>query len=186
MLSQKTLNLISDIIKSLLDLVRTLKPMLPSPPPKEDEHWKSLADKLYDAAYAAIGTDVSPDDVAADKYGCVESVSKIIQQAFPSEFFPTLVSTVQLYNLFNESAKWKKIAAPEKGCIMLAVTGFGNGSVPNGHVAIVGRNMSPDGTNWAMSNNSTTGTWEPNYSVGSFTRFFKGKGGYQVWFYRRV
>jgi len=37
------------------------------------------SDLLYEWSYKCIGKDVSPDDLAPDALGCVESLSKIIQ-----------------------------------------------------------------------------------------------------------
>ena len=69
---------------------------------------------------------------------------------------------------------------------MLAVTDTGSGKISNGHVAIVGKNISEDGTLWAMSNRSDSGLWEVNYTVGSFIRYFNGKGGFPILYFKRI
>lgn len=173
---------INKLLVALHKLITSYMP--PSPPP--DDYWQELSDRLYEISYESIGTDVSPDDLAEDRLGCVESLSQIIRTAFPDLHFPIKLSTRELGLYLERSLDFKKIYTPEKGCIMLAITGTGNGMVAHGHVAIVGRGTAPNGTLWAMSNNSTTGKWEANYSVGSFTSYFKGKGGMPITFYRRM
>src|SRR3990167_3806724 len=145
-----------------------------------------LQDQLYKAAFDFIGKDASPKDYAPDDLGCAESISAVIQEAFPDIRFPTLLSTLELYNYLFKSMSFQRIIEPQKGCIMLAVTGMCSGKVSNGHVVIIGKNISPDGTLWAMGNSSRTGTWEVNYTVGSFIRYFEGKGGFPILYFRRI
>ena len=142
--------------------------------------------QLYATALSCIGVDASPDDLAADSFGCMESVSKIIQKALPDFKFPPLVSTKTGYGHFVNSPLFLSVQKPIAGDLMIAVTGTGNGIISNGHIAIVGKNTSPDGSRWAMSNDSRTGTWEVNYTINSFTRYFHDKGGMTIYFFRAV
>lgn len=175
----KLLDTIKKLLQAIADLFKTM-------PPPNAQPVIFYSDKLYDAAYASIGKDVSPDDLAEDRFGCFESVSKIIQRVFPQLNFPTILSTKVGFDHFEKSPSWKPINYPEKGCVILNVTGTGNGKVANGHVGIVGKNLSEDGTLWIMSNNSETGTWEVSYSIESWQRYFDWKGGMPTHFYRRV
>src|SRR5687768_13658767 len=109
-------------------------------------------DKLYDAAYRFIGKDASPRDLAPDEYGCAETISAVIQNAFPELRFPTFLSTRELFDYFNRSPSFRTAGEPNYGFIILSVTGTGTGRVPNGHVGIIGKRASPDGSPWIMSN----------------------------------
>ena len=142
--------------------------------------------KLYETAYNLLGTDVSPQDNAPDELGCMDSVSRLIQKAYPEIHFPTILSTKKGFDYFSQSPYFEEIQSPMTGAIMMAVTGTGAGTIKNGHIAVCGKKLSPDRTLWAMSNDSRSGLWEVNYSVGSFTRYFNGRGKMPVRFFRIV
>src|SRR3990167_8666429 len=145
-----------------------------------------LQDQLYKAAFDFIGKDASPKDYAPDDLGCAESLSAVIQKAFPDIRFPTLLSTRAMYDYLLKSMSFQRIVEPQKGCIILNVTGMGNGKVSNGHCGIAGKNTSEDGSVWVMSNRSRTGTWEVSYSINSWKRYFEAKGGMTTLYFRRV
>lgn len=139
----------------------------------------NYADQIYHAAYAAIGTDVSPDDLANDRLGCAESLSMLMRRVFPELHFPVKLSTRELFLYLSQSPSFQPIPFPERGCIVLSVTGTGNGKVSNGHVGIMGNS-------WIMSNHSGTGTWEPSHTVDTWRRFYETKGGMPTHYFRRV
>lgn len=134
---------------------------------------------LYKTAKDAIGEDVSPQDFAPDELGCVESLSRIIQRAFPELRFPTMLSTRELHAYLQTSLSFDLISEPQYGDIILSVTGTGNGRISNGHTGIVGKT-------WIMSNDSRTGAWEANYQLASWKRYYEGKGNFPTLFYRVV
>lgn len=125
---------------------------------------------IYDMAFASIGDDVSPDDLAPDEYACAESLSNIIRRALPELNFPIILSTRLLYAYFISSPSFQQTDTPGAGSIIINVTGTGNGAVSNGHTGVVGKN-------WIMSNDSRTGTWEANYLPPAWKRYFEIKGG---------
>lgn len=140
--------------------------------------------KLYETAFSLIGMDASPQDVVPDEFGCAETLSKVIQKAFPDFHFPSLLSTREVYAYLMRSPSFEEVDEPMYGDVILSVTGLGNGSVPNGHVGIVGKHLSPNGSLWVMSNDSRTGTWEANYSIEGWRRFFETRGGMKTHFFR--
>ncbi len=144
------------------------------------------AQHLYDTAFSFIGKDASPADLAADEYGCAETVSDIIQAAFPELRFPTVLSTHELYDHLLRSPSFEQITEPEPGCIILSVTGTGNGRVANGHTGIIGMHAAPDGSPWIMSNDSRNGLWTANYSLDSWKKYYEAKGGMPTHFFRVV
>jgi hypothetical protein len=145
-----------------------------------------LRNKLYDTAYEAIGKDVSPQDLAPDEYACCESMSKILQKAFPELNIGTILSTRDLYWYFINSASFQAVSDPLYGDIVLSVTGAGNGRISNGHVGVYGKNASYDGSNWIMSNDSRTGEWTPNFTLKNWINYYEKRGGMQTHFFRRV
>ena len=135
--------------------------------------------KLYETAYSLLGTDVSPQDEAPDELACVNSLSKIIQKAYPQLNFPALLSTRDLYDYLSDIVAFKEVASPIAGDIILSVTGAGNGSVKNGHTGIVGKH-------WIMSNDSKNGMWTANYTLDGWRNYFEKRGGMATHFYRYV
>lgn len=160
-----------DAINALLEkLKRILQPM------------PDLNEELYNQAFASIGHDLST--VAANEVACAEAVSRIIQKAFPELKFPTILSTKELFLYLASSPSWEETGSVTTGGIMMAVTG--TGALEHGHVAILGKYKGPDDTFWAMSNDSRSGAFEPNYTVGSFMRYYKGKGKMPIHFFVRT
>jgi hypothetical protein len=141
---------------------------------------------LYDTAFSFIGKDASPRDLAPDEYGCAETVSGVIQAAFPELRFPTVLSTRELFAHLNNSPSFQETDNPNAGCIIISVTGTGNGRVGNGHTGIIGEHEGPDDSLWVMSNDSRTGTWEVNYTLNSWYRYYELKGGMAAHYFRPV
>jgi hypothetical protein len=125
---------------------------------------------IYETAYASIGRDASPEDSAPDEYGCANSLSEVIARALPDLHFPIFLSTRTLYQYLLNSPSFKLVSTPTPGCIIISVTGTGNGSIPNGHCGVVGKQ-------WIMSNDSRSGTWEANYTLDAWIRHYDIKGG---------
>jgi hypothetical protein len=143
---------------------------------------KSNADKLYEAAYSCLGLDMS--DRAPDSLGCADAVNNIHQKAFGVEIGGG-TSTYHLYKALMASKRFTEVLGiPEKGDIVISPTGFSTKNAANGHVGIVGKNKSPDGTLYIMSNDSFKGTWEANYTLKSWRAYFGTKLGFPVKLYR--
>lgn len=138
---------------------------------------KTNAQRLYDTAFGFIGKDASPKNLADSELACAESVSNIIQKAFPELQFPTFISTRTLYSHLTQSPSWKMVSEPKKGDVIISVTTRENGVVNFGHCGITGRMVSPDRSLWIMSNRSSTGTFEVDYTVNSWLRYFKDRKG---------
>ena len=130
--------------------IAPISPVAPSNMPDPNPQ-PSTADRLYNAAVAAIGKDVSPGDLANDEVGCAESLSMIIRQVIPS--FPIILSTASLNVALLKHPQFKRIETPVPGCVAIAPT-FGS---KIGHCWVMGKTH-------AMSNTSATGKWEANYT----------------------
>lgn len=172
-------------LKSAIDIIKQIIPRLVSQ--LGILRHMNPTDRLYEVAVAYIGTDASPADEADDENGCMDSVAHIHRTAFPDIDFPNIVSTAIGLLYLAKSRHFREIFAPQKGCIMISATGTGNGKLI-GHVGIVGKNLSEDGTLWIMSNNSYdkwengqrvifAGEWTPNYTVRSWEKRYNVIGG---------
>ena len=181
----KLLEALSDLLSSLEALLHNLFPDVEENPqnlPMNESH----SDKLYTAAFKAIGTDVSPDDLANDSLGCMESVSNLLRKTFPDLRFPMILSTREAYQYFSKSPSFRETNTPKGGVIILSVTGAGNGKVKNGHVGICGKNLAPDKTLHVMSNNSFTGKWDVAYTIRKWEKYFGDLGGMETHYFERV
>jgi hypothetical protein len=78
----------------------------------------------------------------------------------------------------KKSDLWEEILEPEAGCVVVYPTGAIPPQSPlkNGHIFICGKNNSPDGTKWLMSNNSTTGKWDAHWTLKSAHSYYHGYG----------
>jgi hypothetical protein len=164
------------LVKLLAQLIALLENM--------QKQERSRRDDLYDAAFASLGIDRTPNDEVPDEVACVHQLSTIIRDALPELRFPIMDSTKVLYGFLEGSLSWKPVDKPEKGDIILSVTGSGNGKIKNGHVGICGKNLSPDGTPWIMSNDSRNGLWLANYTLKAWKLNYERKGGMTTHFYR--
>jgi hypothetical protein len=125
-------------------------PVTPTPAPLPPKPHKTPREQLYEAALAKIGKDLS--NTAPNERGCAESLSRVIQEV---ETFKTYVSTIDLCRALRNHLDFVEIketeALPGDICMMPTV----GKSV--GHCWVAGETR-------FMSNNSPTGTWEPNYT----------------------
>lgn len=140
---------------------------------------------LFAYAVKALGTDASPDDVAPDEYGCADTVCNILIKAFGvKKNIAFTVSTNLLFNELEKSPYYTRVDQPLSGDIIISPTGYGDGRLPNGHVGIIGQIT---GDNIViMSNDSMTGKFLENYNLKTWRARYIAKGGYPVYFFRRI
>lgn len=134
--------------------------------------------RVLSAAESVLGTDASPADVAPDEYGCAETVCDILAMA--GVRIGTIVSTYALYGELVARDDFSLTDRPAPGDVVISPTGYGNGSMPNGHVGIVG-----DGGS-IMSNSSATGNLESNYTMQTWRERYVDRGGFPMRFFRRL
>lgn len=143
---------------------------------------QSSRGKLFITAVCSLGTDASPNDIAPDEFGCAETVDTIHYKALGAYIGSSVtLSTNVMYKLLKSSNKWQLEAIPEPGDIIISPTGYGtNPQMPNGHVGYVSANDK------IMSNNSYTGLFEENYTLDTWHERYVIKGGYPIYFFRRL
>lgn len=123
--------------------------------------------QVYNEAVKWLGADASPSDLADDVVGCAESVTTILARL---NAMPVILGTSSLLSYASTSGKFRRVASPVAGNIVIYATGTGNGSIL-GHTGIVGKN------NIVMTNDSYTGKWSANYTVDSMFKRYNGIGG---------
>ena len=137
--------------------------------------------KLYAAALSYLGQDASPNDTAPDEYGCADTVSCILLSAFGPVIYHT-VSTAELYKQLNASKSFSRVSEFRCGDIIISPTGYASKPkiIPNGHVGIVGENEE------ILSNSSGTGLFTNNFTVKTWVDRYRTKGGYPIYFFRKI
>lgn len=162
-----------------------MKVVTPTPPPT-----LTNSEKLYRAARSFLGTDASPKDAAPDELGCVDSVNEVYRKAFGAALTtPDTLSTTQLFTKLSNDTRFFKLLSSggaKAGDIIISPTGRGSNITAHGHVGIVGKNPSPDGSLWVMSNSSAKGVWEANYTLTSWYKSFAVKQSFPVEVFRCV
>lgn len=138
----------------------------------------SAPDLLYKVAKESLGMDVSPNDLAPDELGCAETVSNLIQKVDPT--FPIITGTWTLGAKMKADNRFERIYVPEKGCIVICMTGTGNGSMV-GHTGIY------MGGGVIASNESfgkKKGQFVENFTMESWRNRYEDRGGFETLFFR--
>jgi len=129
---------------------------------------------VHDISLSYIGTDATPADKIDDVIACAESLTTILVEAgVMNRIIP---GTWTLNEYFKRNKKWVPTTNPKAGDVLVSPTGTGNGSI-RGHTAIVGNN----GT--LMSNDSYTGKWMAHYTLETWAKRYREKGGMPMNFY---
>ncbi len=130
--------------------------------------------KLWNAARAAVGTDVTPDDRVPDDVACAVTVSALMAKVRP---FPMISGTYTMYTYLRP--KYDIATTPLPGDIIISPTGMASKKViSNGHVGVVGVG------GIIYSNNSRTGKLDTHWTIASWREYYEKKGGYPVYFFR--
>lgn len=146
---------------------------------------KTNQQRLYDMAKACLtpARDVSPNDIASDEVACVESFDNIHKLTFGTFINATtskpVLSTIVAYGIFRGSLQWQQVPVPEPGDVIIAVTGTGNGNLSNGHIGICGKHG-------IMSNSSSNGKWEQNYTYEKWAAYYEQLGGFKSRYFKKL
>lgn len=127
---------------------------------------------------AHIGTDASPRDNADDSVACVETVTTLLKQVYPS--VPIMLGTYTFFEWLSDPKNgFVRVNEAIPECIVLSPTGTGNkGTV--GHVGIVMSDLT------IASNDSRTGKFLKNYDLPSWKRRYQEKQGMPVYIFKRL
>jgi hypothetical protein len=132
---------------------------------------KTLGEQLYHVALHGIGTDVSPKDYAPDELSCAESVSSLVRKVLLD--FPIITGTWTLLDYMKDDRRFVPTKIPKPGTIIISATGTGNGTI-RGHAGICGQNLT------IMSADYRTGLFMSNFTIDTWTKRYKDKGGMAI------
>lgn len=132
---------------------------------------------ILDRAKASLGIDVSPRDLAPDSLGCAESLTTLLKGIYPE--IPIITGTYTLNEYLKSSKMFQEVKIPNPGCIILSVSGTGNGTV-RGHVGIIGENDE------IYSNDSHTGLWSKHLSLMLWIERYVQKGELKTYYYKKI
>ena len=121
--------------------------------------------------YARLVKDTDLSFIAPDDVGCAESVTRLLREVDPT-LSPVILGTYTLLEHLRTSPRFKEIGVPINGCLVLAATGTGNGTI-QGHVGIF-----DNGRVW--SNNSYKGVWDAHFTLQAFKARYTLQGGMKV------
>lgn len=152
-------------------------PPLPSPlPPPAPVPAKSYSELLKEAVLSSLGQDLST--FTDNSVACVEAGSKILQKVYKD--FPTLLSTVAIFQHFKLDKRFKGTLDIKPWQVILCVTGWGNGTIPNGHLGFIGESSK------IYSNDSSSGKFLNNYTLGEWIERYRNKGGFKIYLFDLV
>jgi len=138
---------------------------------------------LYETAKAHIGQDLAPGN---ELLGCAISMCAVYNRAFPNGEPLRFVNTTQWYDYMKNNEMWEEISEPEPCCVIVSPTSqipVGSPLV-NGHIGIVGKNDSSDGTLYIMSNDSDLGYWNTQWTVKKWQDYYTKYGLIPTYYFR--
>jgi hypothetical protein len=105
--------------------------------------------------------------------GCGQAMSYVLKKYGALIPNKGISGTASLYDWLKKNAT--EISIPRVGCIVIYVTGTGNGKIP-GHVFVNGyRSM--------MSNSSKTGLWGCDWTIGEAKEYYEEYGGLKAHYF---
>lgn len=133
--------------------------------------------QLYNVARAHFGKDVTPNDRIPDDVACAETLSTLLNKVRPT---PIITGTHSLYVYLR--TRYQVVQVPLPGDVIIAPTGMARHGTPikNGHVGIVMKD------NVIYSNNSLTGLLDDHFTIDTWNKRYRDKGGYPVYYFRIV
>lgn len=142
----------------------------------------NLSEQLYEASKSLLGQQLCKNPVL----GCTESISKVINKAFGEHL--AYDGTAQIYTEYLiVNSHWLEVTESEAGDIVVYVSGTNtNLRVQHGHILVQGKNISPDGSVYMMSNNSNTGFYDTHLTKKMCVDYFQTFGGFEPHYFRRI
>lgn len=140
---------------------------------------KSNRERLVEVARAHLGTDASPLDQAPDYLACAETVTTLIDKVVPGIKWTARTATYFVRKDLIASPRFREVVVPLAGDIIISATGYGGkNGITHGHIGIY------MGNGVIASNTSKTGTFDENFTLDSWKRYYVTKGGYELRFFR--
>ncbi len=139
--------------------------------------------KIYEYAKSKLGQHVVPLDSENDYgvLGCAESVNAVVEGATGEDVGGGVSTALMLAYLMNQ-ARFESVLYADvlPGDIVMCATGKSSFfPAMHGHVGIAGKQ-------WIMSNSSEDGTWEANYTYGTWKAHFADQMGFPIQCFRML
>ncbi len=131
--------------------------------------------KIYQTAADCLGKVMSGSNAA---FGCAISLNNVVEKAVGHPV-GGVASTHSMFNILDNSPLYKEIDLKKAlpGDIIISPTGYGNGTLPNGHCGVVAKYG-------ILSNNSENGLWQEKWKLENWIKYYGKLGGYPVKFFR--
>lgn len=157
----------------------TQAPKQPVEPIKYEEGGDDQPGLLYQLAKSLLGQHLTMNEAVPWMVGCMEAVSRILDSfGVPGIPVMGIEGTAAGLDFLIRSPRFKEIPDYEKGAVLVAATGTGNGKI-RGHVGICGINQ-------IMSNNSETGKWDTQWTVDRWLAYYGDYGGIKTRYFLPV
>jgi hypothetical protein len=170
-----------ELYQQLLSLLIPKKEVMETPivDPKENQN------RLYNMAKSLLGKNLAP---GMELLGCAISMSATHNKAFPELPLLRFVNTTQWYDwMMSRPDLWEKLEGPEPDAVIVNATDHRPAGSPlsNGHIGIIGRKLSPDGTLYIMSNNGKAKCWDTQFTLKKWIAYYEEYGKIETHYFRR-
>lgn len=177
MLAKRDTRIVGDLLKALNELIADLFSQSRS----MDNFQTDNSKKVYEAAKAALGIDVTPRDIVPDAVGCAEAVNELVRRATGRPVGGG-ASTAEMFRSLLDENRFTQTTNPLPGDIIISPTGYSVYRkspipLPHGHVGIVAKQG-------ILSNDSESGKILLNYTLDTWAGLFNSYGGYPVHIFR--
>lgn len=131
----------------------------------------NASERIYEISKSLLKKRLTLDPSVPKETGCAQCVSYILKECGYAIPKGGISGTYTLYEWLNKN--FYKTDTLEKGTIVIAVTGTGNGKV-RGHVWVV---LDHDGKDWVLaSNSSKTGLLDTDWKYQNAVAYYKNVG----------
>lgn len=129
---------------------------------------------LYRIAKENLGRDISFNDEVPDEWACASSLSLLIKKLLPD--FPHITGTWTLWDYLKKSKHFKPTTELSAGNVIICASGTGNNLI-SGHCGVILENGK------IASNNSNNGLWEDYFTIETWVKRYKNKGGFPIYIF---
>lgn len=153
-------------------------PSMPPIAPQTPPHTPSRAETIYTTAKSLIGEHLTLNSNIPPDLGCAEAISYVLKQAGIVGLPQTgIAGTAALFTWLK--ANFQAVAQPLAGDIIISPTGTSTLGTSHGHVGCVAMYG-------ILSNDSNTGLFKENYTLGSWDDLFHRELGFPIYYFRAV
>lgn len=131
-------------------------------------------ESLYNLSKSLIGQHLTLNPTVPKEVGCAQAMSFVLKKFGCDIPKNGISSTVEMKKWLD--INFDKVDAPQRGSVMIAVTGTGSKKEYRGHVFVYGNEAS-------MSNDSSTGLWKAHWFNENAKKYYGGTLGIPLHYY---